>query len=169
MPLMKLSLTKEEYVACLHQLYEIVAAWEENACAQAPEWIQKLLSTRGRKHLLERDLNWLGVKEISNKRPILPVMTDDASFLGTMYVIEGSTLGGQLIARHVEQVLELEAGKGDSFFRGYGQQTGTMWKEFCEVLRVKVPDHSAEVVIHSARNMFEVFRSWMQDTCIDLP
>ena len=51
-------------------------------------------------------------------------MRDDATLLGAMYVMEGSTLGGQLIARHVELVLGLTAGQGNAHFRGHNERTG---------------------------------------------
>jgi heme oxygenase (biliverdin-IX-beta and delta-forming) len=57
-------------------------------------------------------------------RPTVPEMTSAADLLGAMYVMEGSTLGGQLIARHVELVLGLTAGQGNAHFRGHNERTG---------------------------------------------
>jgi heme oxygenase len=86
---------------------------------------------RQRRPLLELDLEWFGVAEKNDGRPMLPEMNSLPGLLGTMYVMEGSTLGGQLIARHVEVALHLGDGQGSSYFRGHGSQTGPMWKEFC--------------------------------------
>ena len=82
--------------------------------------------------------------------------------LGAMYVIEGSTLGGQLIGRHVERVLGLTAGQGNAYFRGHNERTGQLWKEFCDALRTKVPDRETDTVIAAAKTMFGVFWSWMR-------
>ena len=76
--------------------------------------------------------------------------------------MEGSTLGGQTIARHVERVLELNAGQGDSYFRGHGENTGRMWKEFCQVQQTRVPDRETGAVVEAAKAMFQVFGSWMR-------
>ncbi len=166
-PLMKADLKREEYAACLGRLHGVVGAWEEVSEVAAPEeWIGELLKARRRRHLLEQDLKFLGVVEMRPERPVLPKMSDEANLLGAMYVMEGSTLGGQLIARHMEATLNFEAGEGDSYFRGHGPRTGPMWKEFCDVLRARVPNGDSDAVIRSAREMFYVFGRWMQGMVI---
>lgn len=50
--------------------------------------------------------------------------------LGYMYVIEGSTLGGRVILKHVQDKLKLDEHRGASFFAGYGAETGVKWKNF---------------------------------------
>lgn len=50
--------------------------------------------------------------------------------LGYMYVIEGSTLGGRVILKHVQEKLKLDEHRGASFFAGYGSETGVKWKNF---------------------------------------
>ncbi len=74
--------------------------------------------------------------------------------LGSMYVLEGSTLGGQYIARTVEQNLGLAPGEGDAYFRGYGDQTMVKWAEFRQVLETIPEEHSA-IAIDAARVTFE--------------
>ena len=76
--------------------------------------------------------------------------------------MEGSTLGGQLIARHLEMKLHLSEGKGDAYFHGHGAQTGPMWKEFCGMLKSQVADDQTDAVVASAKQMFSVFGEWMQ-------
>ena len=75
---------------------------------------------------------------------------------------EGSTLGGQIIARHFETALLLTLGHGDSFFRGHGSQTGPLWKVFCDMLKTHVSDDQADAVIASAKRMFATVSFWMQ-------
>lgn len=162
MPLMVEDLDRDRYVGCLRRVYGMVAAWEEWSAGNSPEWMRSLLGNRQRRGLLERDLAWFGVVPLDKARPALPELKDDASLLGAMYVMEGSTLGGRLIARHVERVLGLSAGVGDAYFRGHNQQTGTLWKEFCGVLQARVPDRETDTVIVAAKTMFQVFGSWMQ-------
>jgi heme oxygenase (biliverdin-IX-beta and delta-forming) len=161
-PLMDEELDVDTYVSCLLKLHGIIAAWEEWAAANAPAWIQPLLAVRRRGQLLMLDLMWFGVDTSGEARPTLPEMRDTASLLGAMYVMEGSTLGGQLIARHVELVLGLTAGRGNAYFRGHNERTGQLWKEFCDALRTKVPDGETDVVIAAAKAMFGIFGAWMQ-------
>jgi heme oxygenase (biliverdin-IX-beta and delta-forming) len=161
-PLMHEGLSVAQYVQCLRQIYGIVAAWEERALQVAPPWLQPALIARQRKALLELDLTWFGVPWKDEMRPRLPEMNDLASLLGTMYVMEGSKLGGQFIARHVEKQLHLSEGQGDSYFCGSGDQTGAMWKEFCEMLKLRVPEEQTDAVVVSAKAMFAAFGEWMQ-------
>ncbi|MBA2680079.1 MAG: biliverdin-producing heme oxygenase [Ktedonobacteraceae bacterium] len=160
-PLMHAELDTAQYVRCLRQMYGIVAAWEERAADAAPAWMQSTLAERQRKRLLELDLAWFGVAEQDDRRPMLPEMNALPRLLGTMYVMEGSTLGGQLIARHLETTLHLRDGKGNAYFRGHGIQTGPMWKEFCEMLKQRVSDDQTDTVVASAKAMFTTFGEWM--------
>jgi heme oxygenase len=160
-PLMHEDLTVTQYIGCLLQMYGMVSAWEDRSLEVAPRWMQPELMARKRKSMLELDLAWFGVKNTDDLRPVLPEMKNLASFLGAMYVMEGSTLGGRLIARQLQKKLHLSEGKGDAYFVGHGDQTGPMWKEFCEVLKMRVTDEETESVVLSAKAMFATYESWM--------
>ena len=54
--------------------------------------------------------------------------------LGAAYVLEGSTLGGAILYRHLSRVLDLGEGPGARFFHCYGEETGTRWKQFVDAL-----------------------------------
>jgi len=112
--------------------------------------------------MLKRDLEFMGITTLPQATPTLPDMSSVEKLLGTMYVMEGSTLGGQLIARHVEKSLALVPGVGDAYFRGHGERTGAMWKEFSALLATRISDDQTGQVIDSAKKMFQVFGSWMQ-------
>lgn len=161
-PLMGEELTPLEYVAVLRRMYGLVAAWESFCERSGPGWMQTLMGERQRRGLLEEDLRVLGSELPEGGLPRLPEFRGDAEFLGAMYVMEGSRLGGLVIAKHVEDVLGLEAGRGDSYFRGGGGQTAAMWREVLEVLRTRVPDDQADCVIAAARRMFQSFGDWMR-------
>jgi heme oxygenase len=49
--------------------------------------------------------------------------------VGCLYVLEGATLGGQFISRHLA-TLGIGPANGGLFFHGYGAKTGEMWKSF---------------------------------------
>ena len=163
LPLMHEELDTAQYVLCLRRMYGIVAAWEERAAELAPKWMRNAIEIRQRKHLLELDLAWFGVTERDDSRPRLPEINGLPSLLGAMYVMEGSTLGGQLIARHLEMKLDLSEGRGYAYFRGHGAQTGPMWKEFCEMLTMRIDDDQTDAVVASAKRMFAAFGGWMQE------
>jgi len=158
---MKVDLDTAGYVGCLRKLYPVVAAWEDQAPSLSPNWLRELLEPRNRKPLLDRDLAWFHTS-VPQERARFPFITDLPSILGAMYVMEGSKLGGQFIARHVQITLPLTQGHGDAFFRGHGSQTGSLWKEYCEMLEVQVPNAQTDKVIASAKAMFATFIEWTQ-------
>lgn len=77
---------------------------------------------------------------------------------GALYVIEGSTLGGQVIARILKQKFNLDESNGAAFFSGYGARTGEMWKEFRTAIHAFAENGAdQEQIIAAAKETFESF------------
>ncbi len=172
-PLMAEDLTRDQYAETLRRMYSVVHGWELWAAAHAPEPYRDFLVERQRSPLIKRDLQFLG-KAIPTEDAdwTSSALTqhflagDDSAlasapdFLGAMYVMEGSTLGGQYIARYVEEKLALPAGQGNAYFRGYAEHTGSMWQRFKQHL-IALPDDNALQVIAAAKLMFGIFGAAM--------
>ncbi len=129
------------------------------------DWLPDI-AKRSKLPLLAADLQVLGVDyDALDKLPIctvLPSCTDLAAALGCLYVLEGSTLGGQLISRHFKMLLNLNAENGAAFFIGYGEQTGAMWQTFREVLMATTIDTVDEAsMIHAACETFITLEHWL--------
>jgi heme oxygenase (biliverdin-IX-beta and delta-forming) len=168
MPLSGEVFPREIYVRTLETLLPLVESWERWAEAAAAAGLRPLLAARHRSHLLRSDLEHLQGSTAGN--PPVPDWDSvlhaggadpspgarDAGFLGALYVMEGSTLGGQFLARHVEQVLGLTPGQGNAYFQGHGEATGAMWREVTEQI-AGVPDALAPVVIEAARRTFALY------------
>ncbi len=167
MPLAGEGLTREVYLRTLGILFPLLASWEQWSAEAAPAELRGMLAARRRSHLLasdlremggvpaavlgERPVDWGGVVGASTEGP-----AGKAAFLGAMYVLEGSTLGGRYIARHVESILGIAPGVGDAYFQGHGEATGAMWREVTARI-AEVPDAHAAVVIQAARRAFQAF------------
>lgn len=94
----------------------------------------------------------------------LPFLKDTASALGCAYVMEGSTLGGRHISALIAKGSAVPEG-AFRFFQSYGQETGTKWREFLEILAVFEKLASVEEgdqAVRSARETFQFFSLWMQ-------
>jgi len=163
LPLIHEALDTAQYLRCLQRIYGVVAAWEQWALEVAPDWLLPMVIARQRSELLKLDLAWLGATGRDDRRPVMPEVSDLPGLLGMMYVMEGSTLGGQLIARHVEAAFHFSEGRGTAFFRGHGDRTGQMWKEFCELLKVHVTDDQTYLVVKAARAMFTPYGQWTRE------
>ena len=88
---------------------------------------------------LRADLQYLNVGPSATPRcgtlshGLAPI-PDVGALIGTLYVIEGATLGGQVISRHLHRHLGLSASAGARFFNGYGDEATTQqqWQLFCQ-------------------------------------
>ena len=166
-PLMDPELSLAGYVEVLRRMHGVVAGWESTAAAVAPAWLQEPLRQRSRLALLEGDIRFLGGDAGGSLGPEMPRFANDAELMGAMYVMEGSRLGGQLIARHLERQFRLMSPQGNAYFLGHGERTGATWKEFLGLLEERVPDSRTGDVVRGAKAMFRTFGEWMRglDCC----
>lgn len=92
----------------------------------------------------------------------LPAMCNIEQASGCLYVLEGASLGGQIIARSVRRRLGVRKGFGATFFVGYGNATGSRWKRVLEWLEATVREGAeSEVIVASARETFHSFEAWL--------
>ncbi|WP_223642256.1 biliverdin-producing heme oxygenase [Corallococcus sp. EGB] len=128
------------------------------------------LASRWKTPLLEEDLRAMGhdagsIARLPRAAP-LPSLTGLAEALGCAYVLEGSTLGGQLILRHLRRHFGPDAGVGTfAFVRAYGDRVGPMWRAFGAVLtqasQRAASDTFDAAVVQGARDTFDAFAAWM--------
>lgn len=86
----------------------------------------------------------------------LPALGSVAAGMGSLYVLEGATLGGQIITRHLHKTLPHAPTR---FFGGYGDETGTRWKRFLTRLEGCAPDIPA--LLSGARGTYRCFDAWL--------
>lgn len=92
----------------------------------------------------------------------LPSLATPGQLLGCLYVIEGATLGGQVITRHLQANLGLTPSSGASFFDGYGAQTGRQWKAFGAMLKASATETEIHgEMVASANRTFETLGNWL--------
>ncbi len=154
-PLVRADLTLDDYRLSLERLYSFYAAYEEQLSRSAPKDWQTFLVPRRKTDLLRTDLELLGVQP--EKLPRFELQMNQATVaeaIGSIYVTEGSTLGGQILLKHIRGVLRLPDNGPYRFFLGYGLETGAFWRSTREWLERKAVDQSAEQVIAGARKTF---------------
>jgi heme oxygenase len=148
-----------EYVGLLRRLLGFHTGVEA-ALLAAPSLLPYgiAIEERRRSPLLMADLKALGTA------PLAPVarfpQPDSAAWaMGCLYVTEGSTLGGQHLARALDAILPGEAGR--SFLRGYGARHGAMWRECCVAIEsCGAETGQLEAMIAGAEATFERFEIW---------
>lgn len=128
------------------------AALEQRAAEFGPSWE---IGQRRRAHLIRLDLPAADALPLC---PQLPPLHTRAQLLGAMYVLEGSTLGGQLIARQLTQAgIPLRR-----YFSGYGELTGPRWKTFCQLLAAEADETNQAAIVASAALTFERLHAWIE-------
>jgi heme oxygenase len=152
--------SKEDYIHILQFFYSYFSALEHK--------ISLFIGTGELPDLAERRKSGnliLDLKVLNGRIPViagdsyLPEINSIAQAFGALYVMEGSTLGGQIIVKMIEK--ELGLSEGVSFFKGYGAETFLFWTQFKQTLDIQ-PDH--EAVIQSADATFAKFSQWISNS-----
>jgi heme oxygenase len=139
--------------------------WEEDL--EAFPALARELKTRSRIRHLRHDLTALGltdaeINEVQLCGEARNVTADEARALGSFYVLEGSTLGGQLITRHLSNARGFPA-EGLCYFNPYGSRTGQMWRSFKRWLENQAKQCAAEDIVAGARGTFVVLQKWLSE------
>ena len=161
------TLTPGAYRQVLESFYGFYKPVEDiigAAASTMPVWFD--VAARRKTFLLEVDLQRLCLRG-AHALPLckaLPPLRKVAQRLGCLYVLEGATLGGVLISRHLRDNLGVFPESGGSFFHGYGPSTGAMWNDFRAGLLAfaSVAPHEEALVIETARATFETLRHWCE-------
>jgi heme oxygenase len=138
----------------------------ERRLAEATDWQRLGFDYFSRRKLswLIHDLEELGLSWSHSglRCAVLPDLATPAQALGCLYVLEGSTLGGQIITRHLHN-----APKGPyptHFFSGYGDETGRKWKEFGSFLTQFAEANPADddSIVQAATTTFTTLTDWLR-------
>ena len=114
---------------------------------------------RRRAALFAGDLRALGAAPVAEILRLTAVTGTDQA-LGRLYVLEGSTLGGAFIDRHLASLPSL-ADVRVRAFSPYGPETGAMWAAFRRATRARVTaGGDADTMIDSARGTFRALADW---------
>jgi len=154
--LMRDSLSVPDYVQVLRRHHAALAGWEQRESAWLHASGDAAWRYQPRSPLLEQDLAAL------RATPPLPAPAppahDAGSRWGMLYVVEGSRLGGRLIARQLRQSLT-DAAPALSYFE-LGHADPACWRRFQQRLEQALPTpQSRQAAVAGARAMFAHFHT----------
>lgn len=158
----------DSYMELLARFYGFYAPLEERLAAlDGYESVGLDLAERQKAPLLRADLAVLGWSRRSVDAlplcPALPAIGGIPEALGCLYVMEGATLGGQIIRRQAAARLGVGPSSGCSFFCAYGEQVGPMWRAF----RAALDDYATGApgsqgrVLDAAAETFARLDAWL--------
>lgn len=162
------TLTIDQYRSYLAKFYGFIKPAEKKFMAEDDVNDMGLdMSIRMKSKHLEEDLMHLDMTQDEiNQLPLcsrLPELGTPAQIWGYLYVMEGSTLGGQIITKQLMKFLPVSPESGIRYFHAYGQETKPRWTEFREALLSSGLKDSDEI-IDSAKETFRLLDAWIRDS-----
>jgi heme oxygenase (biliverdin-IX-beta and delta-forming) len=161
--------SKDSYRALLERFWGFYTPLEERLRRAAGNTAFADGTRFGKAGLLTEDPLSLGATkdEIAALRRCahLPVVESTPALFGSLYVVEGATLGGQVVGRQLERLLPAASLSSSRFFHSYGDRVGVMWTAFTSALidfSSATPGQGTAVVA-SAVTTFSCFLEWV--TC----
>ena len=156
-------MSMQRYTTVMAGFDAFLAAWEPRIADALPERLKPWFSERRRGHLAHADVRWLastGVQPLQAMRvdAVHALALDEtAATMGSLYVLEGSALGGRVLCPQLRQTLGVGPGRGCDYFEGFGDATGAMWRDFRQVSSEEIGDSPQAVAAacEAAKNTFE--------------
>ena len=154
--------SRDDYRALLASLLGLHGPFEARLAALP--WAEGGLDFDAHRRVdgLRRDLADLGADPdtvpLADDLPALDLLADG---FGALYVLEGSALGGQIIAREAEAALDL-GGVGTRFLRGDGRAPGRLWRALGRALDgyLTTPER-LDRARRAAEATFDAFGAWV--------
>lgn len=161
MPLIQSATDAPAYGRLLQGMYGFYTPMEQ----MLTPWVQAMglhLQDYRKAHLILGDLHVLQQQPPISLCTHLPTISNQWEALGALYVLEGASLGGRVIARMLRAHQAIPAG-AFQFFEGHGQNTGSHWKAFIAFLdqQAQTPEQM-EQVGSAADATFTAHALWMQ-------
>jgi heme oxygenase len=150
------TISRIDYRALLVRLYGFHVEFEAavGAASHRSDWLREDLAT----------LSPGGCMTATIPRcMMLPAFDTPMRRLGALYVVEGSTLGGRHLARHLDPLFGCAGREGRRFLHGRGTDTDAAWHAFLSQLTSSVTtpaDHSD--IIAAALQTFDIFEEWLR-------
>lgn len=154
------TLTRERYAEVLRCMAAVLLPLEErlHAVEGLRAWLPDL-PRRRKSHRLTADLAAVGDARAVEPAAV-PELRDVSEAMGCAYVLEGSTLGGAVLARTLGPTLGLTPEHGMSFWTAYGTEVGAMWRHFTAALEAWSREAAAaqrERAVEGAARTFDAF------------
>jgi heme oxygenase (biliverdin-IX-beta and delta-forming) len=154
-PVLQPDFTRAQYASLLEDFYGYYSGIQgmlrgyPDMPQPFPDWLDDK-----RVKWLEADLTFLGYSHHDIARlPVcheVPILRTPASLVGAAYVFEGSSLGGQIMSRHLQKTWGLRPGAGATFFSAYGPETRTRWAAFTTLLGAQAAGSNETEIIDAA-------------------
>lgn len=161
MTVMRPDFTADDHRALITRLYGFYQPCEAAVRNALKQQGLDFYETRLKTPLLLKDLAFFNIDPAHIAlNYALPPMEILPAVFGALYVIEGATLGGQLIAQKLKKDLGLEPAGGCAFHASYGKESAARWREFCVLLEQYAAADPA-LATSAAVETFSAMNAWL--------
>ena len=147
------SYTLDDYKTLLIHNYKLINRYEHQIQEQLKNYSELKLDLRSKINSLKTDLNNLNIST-ENEEPTQN-LENEAEAFGALYVMEGSTLGGNVIGKQLKRNPEFE-GVEFNYFGVYGENTGPYWQEFKSIIDEKISEENYESCVTGAKKAYQL-------------
>lgn len=167
-------LSMRRYRQVLETFYGFYAPLETRLARIAAVSPPRGFCLRIRSELLENDLQALGLtrRQLAElpRCVSLPPLSNPEQLAGCLYVLEGASLGGRVIARALDRDFGIAKDTGASFFVGDAEATSARWRRVLAWLHDLVQEGArSDAVVTSARATFLAFAHWAEEQLVGWP
>lgn len=151
-----------DYIRLLSGFYGFIEPLEKEIAPFLNADFLPDFENRRKSNWLLEDMQVLGGEFCGELCRSLPEIANLKGAAGAMYVLEGSTLGGQIIKKMLQKQLEFPNGDGLHYFNSYGDETKAHWETFTNALNaMDLPTNEQDAVIEAANETFEAFGTYL--------
>lgn len=147
------SYTLEDYKKLLIHNYQLINRYEPQIQDQLKNYPELKLELRSKIEALKTDLNHLNIE--TNAEAPTQNLENEAEAFGALYVMEGSTLGGNVIAKQLKKNPEFE-NVVFNYFGVYGENTGKFWQEFKSIIDEKINENQYNDCLAGAKKAYQL-------------
>ena len=159
-------LSRERFLRVLERFWGFHSVWEPAVGRALHDDL--FLAPRLKLSHLQADLGALGrspddiarLPRCFEAAQLAPLPLRPGAALGSLYVLEGSTLGGKVISRALKDAPWLPEG-GLAYFDPYGSHTGRMWQDFRDYTAARSTPATDAEMIAAAKATFERLHRWL--------
>ncbi|WP_333853810.1 biliverdin-producing heme oxygenase [Epilithonimonas sp.] len=147
------SYTLDDYKMLLIHNYQLISRYEPQIQEQLKAYPELKLDLRSKIDALKVDLNNLNIAT-KDENPTQN-LDNEAEAFGALYVMEGSTLGGNVIAKQLRKNPEFENIEFN-YFGVYGENTGPYWQEFKSIIDEKITEEQYNDCVAGAKKAYQL-------------
>jgi heme oxygenase len=162
-PRLKSIKSNSDYIRLLVMLYHFISPLEKLVENHLLKIHLSDIETRRRSPLIIKSLQLLGAPEMTEATCRMPQITNVTQAFGALYVMEGSTMGGHVIAGMLKSNTCIELPEGSlAFFTAYGNNTVGMWSSFKQCLDGSITTEAdISEVVRAANDTFFSMKEWI--------